>query len=316
MLFRHGAYYYTGKPWVRLGNAFGPALTEYAKLVGERREVQTIKDAMWGAIEHARTRKHKRPISEATLASYTNSAMRLEPVFGHIGLDELEADDVARYIVEGGKVQHNRDRAFLSIAYTYARVLGGYRGSDPTKRLYVRVEERPRDRYVTDEELDSIIAKSGAKLACMTRFLELTGMRQGDMCKLKIADLDDEGFTYWNSKSKKMQGLERSDELDAVIEEAMRLWRRFGREWLFESRPKGRHAKRGIGPYTPSGLRALWRRARTKAGLKDVRLHDIRAKASSDLPDDATAQGLLGHADGKTTRRHYRRKLTRSKPVR
>lgn len=317
MQHKHGAYYFVraGK-WLRLGKSYGEALTEYARLVGSKPVTSTIKDAMWGAIEQARTRKHKKPAAEATLAGYRHSATRLEPIFGHMAPEDLDADMVTRYVITGGTVQHNRDKALLSIAYTHLRIMCGYRGSDPTKGLQTRVEETPRDRYVTDAELDAIIARASPKLGCIARFIELTGMRQGDALKLRMTDLDDEGFTYWNSKSKKRQGLQRSDELDACIEDAKRLWRRFGREWLFESRPKGKHAARGVGPYTPSGLRALWRVARAKAGLSDVRLHDLRAKAGSDAESDTEAQRLLGHTDGKVTRRHYRRKIERVKPTR
>lgn len=317
MYLRRGAYYFVkdGR-WHPLGKSYGPALTEYAKLVGDRPDARTIRDLLWGSIEHARTRKHKDPIGPATLASYQRSAARMEAVFGHMLPEELDADMVARYVIEGGTVQHNRDKALLSIAFTYARVMCGYRGHDPTKGLETRVQEKPRDRYVTDAELTAILDRASPKLACIARFIELTGMRQGDALRVRMDDLDDEGFTYWNSKSKRTQALDWSDELTATVEDAKRLWRRFGREWLFESKPKGKHARRGVGPYTPSGLRALWRVARAKAGLTDVRLHDLRAKAGSDAESDAEAQRLLGHADGKVTRRHYRRKIDRVKPAR
>jgi integrase len=317
MMLRHGAYYFvkSGK-WTRLSKDYGPALMKYAELVGAPPRVSSVKDAIWGAIEHGRTRKHKRVLSDATLANYRHSATRLVPVFGHLALEDLDADMVVRYVIEAGTTQANRDKALLSIAYTHARVMCGYRGNDPTKGLQTRNEEVPRDRYVTDAELDAIIEVASPKLGCIARFIELTAMRQGDALRVKLADLDDDGFTYWNSKSKKWQGLEWSPELTAVVEDAKRLWRRFGREWLFESRPKGMHSGRGIGPYTPSGLRALWRVARTKAGLTDVRLHDLRAKAGSDSGSDEDARRLLGHADGKVTQRHYRRKIERNKPLR
>lgn len=314
---KHGAYYYVSRgKWHRLGPDYGHALTEYAKLVGTPHKVTTVRDAIFAYIEHGRTRKHKRPLSPATIAGYLNSAKNLCAVFGPMRLEDVEVDHVTRYIVDSGTVQANRDKALLSAAYSHARAMCGYRGGDPTKRLQVRNEEAPRTRYVTDAELEAIILACSPKLACIARFIELTGMRQGTALKVKLSDLDDEGFTYWNSKSRKWQGLVWSDELLAVVEDAKRLFRRFGREYLFESRPKGKHAKRGPGPYTPSGLRSLWRTARAKAGLTDVRLHDLRAKAGSDASSDEDAQRLLGHADGKVTRRHYRRKIERVKPAR
>lgn len=317
MMLQHGAYYFvkSGK-WHRLGKDYGPALVEYARLVGSAPKVTTVKDAMWAAIEAGRTRKHKKPLAKATLEGYMHSATRLDKVFGPLALDEIDSEMVVKYVITAGTVQANRDKALLSIAYTHARVMAGYRGPDPTKGLQTRVEETPRDRYVSDGELAVALNAASPKLACIMRFLYLTGMRQGDALALKMTDLDDEGFTYWNSKGKKWQGLEWSGELTECVEEAKRLWRRFGRVWLFESNPKGKHAKRGVGPYTPSGLRSLWGRTRLKTGLQDITLHDLRGKAGSDAGTDAEAQHLLGHSDSKVTRRHYRRKVVRSKPAR
>ncbi len=314
MMQRHGAYYFVraGK-WTRLAKDYGPALVKYAELVGAPVKVATVKDAVWHYIEASKDR-----LAESTLSGYRASAANVCAVFGGMAMTDVQPHDVYRYLTAKGTVQANRDRALLSAAYSEARRIGAFpkAADDPTKALEYRNPEKPRDRYVTDAELDAIIAAASPKLGCIARFIELTGMRQGDALRVKLADLDDEGFTYWNSKGKKRQGLEWSPELTAVVEDAKRLWRRFGREWLFESHPKGKHAARGIGPYTPSGLRALWRVARDKAGLPDVRLHDLRAKAGSDAESDTGAQELLGHSDPKVTRRHYRRKMKRSKPTR
>lgn len=317
MQHRHGAYYFVkaGK-WHPLGKEYGGALIRYADLVGKPPQVVTVKDACWHYIEARSSGRDK--LADSTLDSYRRSAANVCAVFGHMALTDLKATDVYRYLTDKGNVQANRDRSLLSAAYSHARRIGALpKGAeDPTKELEYRNPETPRSRYVTDAELDAIIAAASPKLGCIARFIELTGMRQGDALSVRMADLDDDGFTYWNAKSKRLQGLQWSDELTATVEDAKRLWRRFGREWLFESRPKGKHAGRGIGPYTPSGLRALWRVARAKAGLPDVRLHDLRAKAGSDAGSDTEAQRLLGHADGKVTRRHYRRKVERVKPTR
>ena len=314
MLQRHGAYYFvkSGK-WTRLAKDYGQALAKYAELVGIAPQVNTVSEAVWHYIEASKER-----LAASTLAGYRASAANVCAVFGRMGLQDVKPHDVYRYLTTAGTVQANRDRALLSAAYSEARRIGAFpkAADDPTKGLEYRNPETPRKRYVTDAELSAIIAKASPKLGCIARFIELTGMRQGDALRVRMDELDSSGFTYWNSKSKKWQGLEWSPELTAVVEDAKRLWRRFGREWLFESHPKGKHAARGIGPYTPSGLRALWRVARAKAGLPDVRLHDLRGKAGSDVGTDAEAQALLGHSDPKVTRRHYRRKVVRGKPVR
>lgn len=312
MHHKHGAYYYVrGNKWTPLGKEFGPALIAYAGLVGNAPKVTTVQEAVAHYLESSAKR-----LAKTTLEGYRNSAANLAAVFGHMPLTDVQPHHVFRYLTERGDVQANRDKALLSVAYTHARRIGAFKGDDPAKGLQYRNEERPRERYVEDAELTAILDVASPKLRTIARFIELTAMRQGDALRVRIADLDDDGFTYWNAKSKKRQGLEWSAELTATVEDAKRLWRRFGRVYLFESTPKGKHAKRGPGPYTPSGLRALWRVARAKAGLTDVRLHDLRAKAGSDAGSDAEAQALLGHTDAKVTRRHYRRKVARNRPAR
>lgn len=311
---RHGAYYFVkaGK-WLRLAKEYGPALIRYAEIVGSPVKVRTVKDAVWHYIEASKDR-----LAPATLTAYRASAANVCAVFGSAGLDEVKPHDVYRYLTEKGTVQANRDRSLLSAAYSEARRIGAFpkAADDPTKGLEYRNPEKPRERYVTDDELARVIAVASPKVATIARFIELTGMRQGDALRVKLADLDDEGIAYTQGKTGKRMVVLWSPELLGVVEDAKRLWRRFGREYLFESKPKGAHAARGIGPYTPRGLRSLWDRACIKAGVEDAHLHDLRAKAGSDVETEQDAQRLLGHADGKVTRRHYRRKADRVKPGR
>jgi integrase len=321
MQHRHGRYYFVrcGK-WTPLAKDYGPALMEYAALVGTPQSVYSVKDAIWQYIEHAGHRKAD-PLSEKTLEGYRYSATNLCAVFGKLALSDLTRPMVYRYLVDTGTVQANRDKALLSAAYTHAGNMGHFTGVDPTKRTQFRNEEKPRQRYVTDAELTKLIDHAPPKLACIARFIELTGMRQGDALRVRLSDLDAEGIHYTQGKTGKRLVVLWSPELEAVVADARKQWRRFGREYLFESRPQkasddGKRPARPPGPYTPSGLRAMWRRVRVKAGLLDTRLHDLRRKAGSDVATLGEAQGLLGHADGKVTGRHYRAKPERVKPVR
>lgn len=312
MFQRRGAYYYVkGGKWHPLGRDYGAALTQYAQLVGNPVRVQTVRDAIWHYIESSRAR-----LAPATVEGYERSAANLCAVFGPMELADVTAADVYEYLRKGGDVQANRDRALLSAAYSEARRIGAFSGDDPTKRLQYRNPEPPRERYVTDAELSALLAKANPKLATIARFIELTGMRPGDALALRPGDIRRDGIHYRTRKTGRRIVVAWSRELRAVVHDALTLWRRPGQEWVFESRPKGKHAARGLGPYTPSGLRSLWRRARAAAGLPDVRLYDLRGKSGSDAADDTEAQARLGHTDAKVTRRHYRRKPIRAKPTR
>lgn len=317
MFHKHGSYYFVkdGR-WHPLAKEYGTALIKYAELVGRPARVSKVRDALWTYIEHCKSRPE--PLAATTLDGYRRSALNLMPVFGEADLSAVEPSHVYEYLVTKGNVQANRDRALLSAAFTHARRIGSFRGDDPTKGLQYRNPEKPRQRYVEDGELAALLNAASPKLACIARFAFLTGMRQSDALRVRLEDIDDEGIHYEPGKTagrtSKRLVVVWSPELRACVDEANELWRA-GRDYLFESRPKGKHARRQPGPYTPSGLRALWRVARKKAGLEDVRLHDLRRKAGSDL-EAGDAQRLLGHADGKVTARHYRAKADRVKPAR
>lgn len=307
MLKRHGAFYFARGKWIHLGREYGPALIRYAELVGGTPTVATVKDAVAHYLESSA--KRLRP---ATLDGYRISSINLVAVFGHMALADLSPAHVYRYLIERGNVQANRDRALLSVSYTHARRIGAYLGDNPAKGLQYRNPEKPRQRYVTDDEETALLAAASPKVACIAQFLALTALRQSDALRLRLDALTDEGIEVTQGKTGHRQVIEWTPALRACVNDARRLGRRFGQVYLFESRAT---KKRPAGPYTPSGLRALWRKAREKAKLGDVTLHDLRRKAGSDVSEDH-ARALLGHSDVKVTRRHYRAKVDRVKPAR
>lgn len=315
MLLKHGAYYLKhANKWSRLDTEYGPALIKYAELIGSRTNVRTVASLVASYIEHS-----SRRLSPKTMTNYLASAKNLGAVFGHMDVSDLRAEDVYRYLVSKGNVQANRDKALLSAAFTHGRRIGVVSGEDPAKGLRFRNTEKPRDRYVTDIELEALITVSPPTLACMIRIAYLTGMRQGDLLSLRLDNLTPNGIVYRpekNKKSAKLTTIAWTDELRRAVNEALVLYSHAGRTWLFESRPRGAHSDRGWGPYTTSGLQSMWRAARAKAGLIDITLHDIRGKAGSDMASDEQAQALLTHADSSITRKHYRRKSVVVKPVR
>lgn len=67
--------------------------------------------------------------------------------------------------------------------------------------------------------------------------------------------------------------------------------------------------------YNPAKYRVTVNLEHIRGVLPDIRFHDLRRKSGSDADDDAHAQALLGHADPKVTRRHYRAKVTAVRPI-
>lgn len=137
----------------------------------------------------------------------------------------------------------------------------------------------------------------------------LTGLREGDILRLKRSDVTDEGLLVKPSKRGKPLLFERTSELEAAIERAKTLPSEIASVFLI-------HNLQGQ-PYTTDGFRAIWQRYMNKA-LKNKNIkerftfHDLRAKSGSDHESGAQ----LGHQDPRTTNRIYRRKPQRVTPLR
>lgn len=83
--------------------------------------------------------------------------------------------------------------------------------------------------------------------------------------------------------------------------EAKGLWRRFGREWLFESKPRGRQHGRAIGPYTPSGLRALTASQETRDESYADRRSDFLHRRERVLPGWVGPEPIRRHEEWSVT---------------
>jgi len=308
MQAKGGGYYYVYRKdgkyvWESLGRDYGAALLKWAEIEGRKiNHERTVESALAHYIETESQR-----LAPATLDKYKKSAGRLIPIFGKMELTDIKSHHIYEFLKRSGTVQANRDKSLLSAAFSAARNWGWYEGIDPTKGLQYRNTESPRQRYVTDSELSKLILCASPQLSCIIRLAYLTGLRQGDILKIRLSELTDDGIFVHQGKTGKNHIIEWSGELRAVVAEARSLRRRIGSMWLF--------AGRDGQPYTGDGFRAMWRRVKLRAKLPDVTFHDLRRKAGSDV-DEEHARELLDHSDARTTRRHYRAKTSRSKPVR
>jgi integrase len=306
MLFKHGAYYLKLRnKWHPLSKDYGEALRLYADLVGRLEPVaRTVADglSLYIAVNAKR-------LAKDTLAGYEQSQKRLVAKFGHMPLGDLKREHVYRYLFDSGRVCANRDRALLSAMYTHLLNCGVFKGKHPCYGLHYRAPERARRRYVTDDELGTLIAALPRKLALMARWAYLTGMRQSDMLALKIGAGSDAGVTYKPSKSRNAEPttITWTAELREVWDEAAGV-RKFGLEPLFANR-NGKH-------YSRDSFQSTWQRWRNKCGIENLRWHDLRRKTGSDSDSDASASERLGHADQAVTRKHYRAKPRTVSPIR
>jgi integrase len=133
------------------------------------------------------------------------------------------------------------------------------------------------------------------------RLLLLTGMRRGEVLDLRWTDLDPERgeIVLRRHKTARRTGEKRipvTPEVSEVLG-AARAWRTS--VFVFPGHKPGAHLV---------GLSKVWDRVRQAAGLRDVRLHDLRHTYASFGVSQGMALplvgSLLGHADAATTARY------------
>jgi len=330
----HGAYYYQvppgqegawdGKQTFRLGSN----LPDAYKVWAERLQV----------VEHARTiaalldryALEVIPKKKTTTQAQNKSAIKpVRATFGPMALADIKPRHVYQYIDRReAKTSAHREMELLSHALTKA-VEWGYLDRHPFKGE-VRLEgEKARTRYVEDWEIVECLSiesrrKAGSVLAAQAyiRLKLLTGIRRGDMLRLTMSNLREDGIYVEPGKTEGSTG------------------KRMIIQWSEELRAAGGMAKAArpvqLSPYLfcnmkgecyfkengrAGGWETLWRnfmaRVMEETKVKDhFTEHDLRAKCASDAATLEHARSLLAHADSKLTDRVYRRRPEVVKPLR
>lgn len=173
-------------------------------------------------------------------------------------------------------------------------------------RLIVKYPERKRERFLTDEEftrLGSVLEEmenqggvSASALAAI-RLLMLTGCRKSEILTLRWEDVAlDEGELRLPDSKTGARVVSLPPQAVALLAALPRVE---GNPWVIPGRKPGARL---------SSLDHVWRPARARAGLDDVRLHDLRHSYASRAL--ALGEGLpviaklLGHAHVQTTARY------------
>ena len=206
----------------------------------------------------------------STIRSYEGRIPRLRRVFGHMAIADVEPTHVSQFIEKrregGAAVSGNREMAVLSAAFDFA-MRKGWAKFNPCRGVR-RNTEKPRKRFVDDQEFAAALAKSHPRFRAFLRFAELTGLRQSDIRALTWDQITAAGIEIRESKTGKRLTIEWSDELVGLIAEAF-TWEKgphvlvnaWGRSWEVW------------------GLQSAMRRLQV-----DWTLHDIRARAESIHP--------------------------------
>jgi integrase len=168
--------------------------------------------------------------------------------------------------------------------------------------------EKPRNRYISDDEYIAVYELAPDVVQAAMRLALITGLRQGDLLALRLQNLTDDGLEVETNKTGRRLLFEWTPDLREAVNQAKNLPRDVRGMFLLCTK-RGRR-------YTSSGFQSIWQRVMRNAMERQViserfTFHDIRAKTGSESKDD----NLLGHRNQRTLSRHYKRKALRVTPL-
>ncbi len=248
-------------------------------------------------------------LKASTAREYRGNLKRfILPALGRLAVPEITRADVAKFHFDLRHIPYQANRCLEVVSKMFVLAeMWGLRpdGSNPRKHIRKYPEEK-RERFLSAAELRRIgevlrdmeserIELSSAILAA--RLLILTGCRLGEIMRLQwdYVDFTERALRLPDSKTgKKVVHLGVP-----AVEYLHNAQRIDGNPWVITGTLPGKPL---------SDLQPFWQRVRARAGLKDVRIHDLRHTFASTAV--ASGQGLpmigklLGHTQVQTTARY------------
>jgi integrase len=280
----------------------------------------TVREAGERLVAHLEALGRKR----ATIEAYESLLrVHLAPFFAGRSLDAIRPEDVEAFIAaerQGGssaKTVHNAV-GFLFSIYEFAQ------RKRMARRNPCKLVDRPRDasgsdiRFLDAEELEAVVRAERERgdelsptLSLMYLTAAMTGLRQGELIGLRWRDLDwpasrvrvRQSFVrgeFTSPKSRRgVRSVPLADELAGELE-------RHFRESVFQTDDDLVFAHPATGrPLDRSKIRKRFKVAVKRAGVREVRFHDLRHSFGTRMAGVGvpmrTLQEWLGHRDFATT---------------
>jgi len=235
-------------------------------------------------------------------------------VFGKMPASAIEPHHAWTYWRKRGETeQAKKEIRATSALLTYARQVGARTTDNPWFKLNLEVKSKKAHPYVTDAMYFAVRDIAPPMLGYMMDAAWCSGLDGATLRMLERRHVTATGLLFERPKTDKLQQVDGPD-LVEILKSALRLAPQV-RRFVF--------CARGGKPYTLDGMQTAWqrliRRAIKLGRLKKEErfsLHGLRRKAGSEAESDEAAQKLLGHADPKVTREHYRQLPQRSEALR
>ena len=225
------------------------------------------------------------------------------PALGDMPAGDVQRKDAAElhHSLRATPYQANRMLGVLSKMFTLAEIWGWRPdGSNPCRHIR-QYKEHKRERFLSPEEmarLGTVLRAAEAEMpaaVAAVRLLLLTGCRKSEISDLRWEHVTADAIELPDAKTGG-RAVPLGPGARAVLDSIPRT---AGCPWVFPGRFPGTHRVDLQGP---------WKIIRKRAGLEDVRIHDLRhtfALQALALGESLTMIGkLLGHTQVQTTARY------------
>lgn len=233
---------------------------------------------------------------------------RLKPVFGNYRLSEVTPEMIGKYKSERlstgiKKCSVNRELSCLKKIFNVAIDWSYATDPNPVKKVkFFSEKENVREKILAEgEEEEKLFLTAAPHLKELMKAALNTGMRKGEICKLKWVNVDLEGKEIKIIAFLSKSGKERRIPINLILSNLLYAVRTQNRkdDYVFSNPETGK-------PYVD--IKNAFKGACKRAGIEGLRFHDLRHTFASRLikkgVDLIIVRDLLGHASVVTTQRY------------
>ncbi|WP_415714472.1 tyrosine-type recombinase/integrase [Roseibium sp.] len=258
------------------------------------------------ATDKGRIERHIKPLLGSKRVPTVNRAdirRFLQDVAAGKTATDQKTGKFGRAIVRGGKGTATRTVGLLGGIFAYAEDAGLIE-LNPVRGIK-RFKDKKGERFLSQVEMvalgqamsDGLKQGQNRQAIAVLKLLMFTGARKGEIEALKWENVDlAAGYLRIEESKTGQKSIPLNTEALEILRELTRV---SGSPFVFP-------ALRGKGHY--QGTTKVWRVIRERAGLSDVRMHDLRHSFASIAVSGGASLpiigALLGHADNSTTQRY------------
>jgi len=249
-------------------------------------------------VEEYRETKKVQGVTEATLYETALTLRHFERLIGKCNSKQIAQNSIDKFILERGqeikRTTLNKDIRNLRTFVNWCREKRYLNGTIKIREL--KEEERPV-KSLNDAQVKKLMSAAEPYQTTKTRILLAlgTGLRLGDIESLKIADIDFENNSITTSSKKTRKSMGSRPVSTAVIAELSR--------YVCELDPEQEKL------FNDNFSYRRWHKICQKAGLADLKFHDLRKTFGSMLAQNgvstAVTQKLLEHSSPHLTNKVY-----------